>query len=156
LEPLNADRLRNTFERHSHPDEFERIAPYLEQLSFSTVKGFMKGYMDMVFHHDRRYYLVDWKSNYLGHSYRDYAFPALERVMAADLYFLQYHLYVVALDAYLRRRLDHYDYDRHFGGVFYIFLRGLQDRDPSTGIYYARPEAVFIDRLRSLFLDTES
>jgi exodeoxyribonuclease V beta subunit len=156
LKPLSADRLRETFIRYGNPQENKRIAPYLERLRFSPVKGFMKGFVDMVFRYDQRYYLVDWKSNYLGHAPQDYAVPALERVMAADLYFLQYYIYIVALDAYLRKRINHYSYERHFGGVFYIFIRGLQDNDPSTGIYHARPQSDFIDKLRALLLDFES
>ena len=156
LKPLSADRLRETFIRYGNPDQNRLIIPYLERLSFPTVKGFMKGFVDMVFCYNQRYYLVDWKSNFLGHAPRDYAVPALERVMAADLYFLQYYLYIVALDAYLRSRISHYSYDRHFGGVFYIFIRGLQDNGPSTGIFHARPEPIFIDKLRALLLDFES
>jgi exodeoxyribonuclease V beta subunit len=108
----------------------------------------MKGFMDLVFRHDGRFYLIDWKSNFLGASLDDYKAGALTKTMEEEFYILQYHLYVVAVDRYLRMRLPGYDYDTHFGGVFYIFLRGV---DPAagkdTGIYRDRPEKKTIEFL---------
>ena len=83
---------------------------------------------------------MDWKSNFLGASIEDYRVEALAEVMREELYLLQYHLYVVALHRYLKTRLSDYDYKTHFGGVFYIFLRGVNPETGShTGIYRDRP-----------------
>jgi exodeoxyribonuclease V beta subunit len=108
----------------------------------------MKGFMDLVFRHEGRFYLIDWKSNFLGPSVDDYKPEALAKTMEEEFYILQYHLYVLAVHRYLRMRLPGYDYDTHFGGVFYMFLRGV---DPSnaadTGIYRDRPAKETIDYL---------
>jgi exodeoxyribonuclease V beta subunit len=118
------------------------------RLNFQPVRGFMKGFMDLVFRHDERFYLIDWKSNFLGPSLDDYKPEALVKTMEEDFYILQYHLYVLAVHRYLRMRLPGYGYDTHFGGVFYIFLRGV---DPSnatdTGIFRDRPAKETIDYL---------
>ena len=71
--------------------------------------------------------------------------------MARKFYALQAHLYVVALHEYLRLRLPGYRYDEHFGGVRYVFLRGLDPVRPELGVYRDRPTAETIEALaRSL------
>lgn len=118
------------------------------RLRFQPVRGFMRGYVDLVFRHAGRYYLVDWKTNALGATLEDYRPEALENAMREAFYSLQYHLYVLALHRYLTLRLASYDYDDHFGGVFYLFLRGLQpDNAGATGIYRDRPTRETIDAL---------
>ncbi|MDL1977951.1 MAG: exodeoxyribonuclease V subunit beta [Deltaproteobacteria bacterium] len=120
----------------------------VERLGFSPVRGFMKGFIDMVFQFEGRFYIVDWKSNFLGPSVEDYNQGALDAVMKEDGYMLQYYIYTVAVDRYLRTRIPAYDYERDFGGVYYIFLRGVDpDKGPDFGIYRSRPDRRFIDRL---------
>ena len=112
----------------------------------------MKGFMDMVFQLEGRFYLVDWKSNFLGNHMKDYARPGLAQAMKKNFYILQYHIYTVALHQYLRLRLPDYRYDRHFGGVYYIFLRGVNvDQGPGCGIFRDRPpEKMISDLCRDL------
>ncbi|MBE9550523.1 MAG: exodeoxyribonuclease V subunit beta, partial [Proteobacteria bacterium] len=120
----------------------------VERLGFSPVRGFMKGFIDMVFQFEGRFYIVDWKSNFLGPSVEDYNQGALDAVMKEDGYVLQYYIYTVAVDQYLRTRIPAYDYERDFGGVYYIFLRGVDpDKGPDFGIYRSRPDRRYIDRL---------
>jgi len=119
-----------------------------ERLHFSPLRGFMKGFMDMVFWHDGRYYLLDWKSNFLGRELGDYAPDGLARAMAEGAYYLQYHLYTLALHQYLAARLPDYRYERHFGGIYYVFLRGLDPAaGPQYGIFRDRPPAALIAEL---------
>ena len=153
LKRLTAEQLREVFRQHGTLSEAHLLTPQLERISFAPMEGFLKGYMDMVFDQAGRFYLVDWKSNYLGSHWGDYASQQLARVMAEDFYFLQYHLYVVALDQLLRRKIPDYRYDLHFGGVYYFFLRGVQDSDPSTGIYHAVPDIGIVQALNTLLLD---
>ncbi|MBW1787832.1 MAG: exodeoxyribonuclease V subunit beta [Deltaproteobacteria bacterium] len=121
----------------------------LERLDFAPAEGFMKGFMDLVFHWQGRYYLVDWKSNHLGDGPEDYDQASMNSAMDAHGYALQYLLYSLALDLYLKRRLAGYDYKRHFGGVFYVFMRGVEPgMGPDYGIYRDRPHAELIDRFR--------
>ena len=123
-------------------------AGHMDRLIFSPVAGFMKGFIDMVFRFEDRFYLVDWKSNFLGGSVDDYNQEALAGAMERDYYFLQYHLYAVALNQYLMLRIPDYTYKEHFGGVYYIFLRGVDpEKGPDFGVYRDKPANEFIERL---------
>ncbi len=116
-------------------------------LGFATVQGMLKGFIDLVFEWQGRWYLLDYKSNHLGMSPADYGRPALERAMREHRYDLQYQLYSLALHRLLALRLPGYDFDRHFGGVFYLFLRGM----PQGGIFHARPSRELVQGLDELF-----
>lgn len=116
-------------------------------LSFATVQGMLKGFIDLVFEWQGRWYLLDYKSNHLGMSPADYSRPALERAMAEHRYDLQYQLYSLALHRLLALRLPGYDFDQHFGGVFYLFLRGM----PQGGIFHTRPSRELVLGLDRLF-----
>ena len=74
----------------------------------------------------------------------------MRREITARGYDLQYHLYTVALDRYLRARRADYDYEKHFGGVRYIFLRGVTPEQPELGIFADRPTAGKIAQLSAL------
>ncbi|MBU0480239.1 MAG: exodeoxyribonuclease V subunit beta [Proteobacteria bacterium] len=105
------------------------------------VNGFMKGYVDLMFCHDGRFYIVDWKSNHLGYGREDYSRAVLDQVMVHEMYVLQSLIYTVALHRYLERRLPGYDYEKHFGGVYYLFLRGVgYDSGQHYGIYHDVPD----------------
>ncbi|MEW6290903.1 MAG: exodeoxyribonuclease V subunit beta [Thermodesulfobacteriota bacterium] len=122
--------------------------PAASCLDFSTGNGFLRGFIDLVFAHDNRFYLVDWKSNHLGSDPADYRHDRLREVMLHERYTLQYLLYTVALHHYLAGRMAHYRYEEHFGGLFYIFLRGVsREHGPACGIYHDRPEARLVEQL---------
>jgi exodeoxyribonuclease V beta subunit len=134
----------------SKADDF---AQRMQQLEFSPVRGFMRGFIDMVFRCEDKYFLLDWKSNYLGNSPEDYAQGALRKEMVNHYYILQYHLYAVALHRYLALRRPAYQYERHFGGVYYIFIRGIDSaHGPEYGIYRDRPAENLVTAL-SDYLD---
>lgn len=116
-------------------------------LSFATVQGMLKGFIDLVFEWQGRWYLLDYKSNHLGMSPTDYSRPALEQAMVEHRYDLQYQLYSLALHRLLALRLPGYDFDQHFGGVFYLFLRGM----PQGGIFHTRPSRDLVLGLDRLF-----
>ena len=106
----------------------------------------MKGYIDLVFRFKDRFYLIDWKSNFLGPRIQDYRQTVLTRVMRDELYSLQYLIYTLAVHQYLQRRISDYRYEKHFGGVYYIFLRGLDPaQGPEFGIFqdFPAPETVY-------------
>ncbi|WP_421143961.1 exodeoxyribonuclease V subunit beta [Aeromonas dhakensis] len=116
-------------------------------LSFATVQGMLKGFIDLVFEWQGRWYLLDYKSNHLGMSPADYSRSALEQAMVEHRYDLQYQLYSLALHRLLSLRLPRYDFDQHFGGVFYLFLRGM----PQGGIFHTRPSRELVLGLDRLF-----
>jgi exodeoxyribonuclease V beta subunit len=120
----------------------------LERLDFVPVHGNMRGFIDLVFEREGRFYLVDWKSNFLGPNLEAYGAAALRDVMKRELYVLQYHLYAVALDRYLAFRIPGYRYKTHFGGVFYLFLRGINpEQGPEYGVFRDRPSEALIREL---------
>jgi exodeoxyribonuclease V beta subunit len=126
----------------------------LGRLQFAPVRGYLMGFMDMVFRFEGQFYLVDWKSNYLGDRLEDYHVEALAKVMDERYYVLQYHLYTVALDQYLRLRLPDYEYEKDFGGIFYIFLRGVEpELGPDYGIFRDRPTRELVRTLRESLID---
>jgi exodeoxyribonuclease V beta subunit len=123
---------------------------WLTSLHFQPVRGFIKGYIDLVFRHRDRFYIVDWKSNHLGETARHYGPEAMAAAMRREYYILQYYIYTVALDRYLSLRMEGYDYDRHFGGVYYVFLRGVDpDAGHQYGVFHDRPGREAIRALSS-------
>ncbi len=122
----------------------------LEALAFRDVRGFMRGYIDLVFESGGRYWLVDYKSNWLGPAREDYHADRLPAVMAYATYWLQYLIYTVVLHRLLRPRLPDYDYDAHVGGVFYLFLRGMTpELGAASGVFHDRPSRALVDALDS-------
>ena len=108
----------------------------------------MKGFMDLVFLYQDRFYLVDWKSNHLGYRVEEYGREALKAAMERQLYPLQYLLYTVALNRFLSLRVRDYAYSTHFGGVLYFFIRGVSRASgEGYGIFRDTPPAGMIEEL---------
>jgi len=120
-------------------------------LDFQQVRGMLKGFIDLVFRHNGRYYLLDYKSNWLGENSEAYTETAMAQAMQSHRYELQYQLYSLALHRYLRHRLADYYYEQHFGGIIYLFLRGIDHTAPGQGIIATRPDVRLIDELDALF-----
>ncbi|NCC93956.1 MAG: exodeoxyribonuclease V subunit beta, partial [Opitutae bacterium] len=132
--------------------DLQRFAGLLESAGFRapalfgpSLQGLMKGFIDLVFRHQGRYFIVDYKSNYLGSSLADYGPEALAACMDSHQYHLQLLIYTLALHRLLAARLPGYDYQRHLGWVYYLFLRAMgPGHPPASGIYSLRPEAELI------------
>jgi len=126
----------------------ESFPGMMEDLRFDETTGFLKGFIDLVFRSGGKYYLLDWKSNHLGDGIEHYSRDAMMEAMVKNYYILQYHLYTTALHRYLQSRLKGYSYKRHFGGIIYVFLRGV---DPAQGreygLYHRVPEQEIIAAL---------
>jgi exodeoxyribonuclease V beta subunit len=119
-------------------------------LDDNTLNGMVKGYIDLVFVHNDRYWVMDYKSNRLGDSATDYGPDALRQAVIAKRYDAQYALYLLALHRLLQARLgDDYDYDRHIGGAACWFLRGIDH--PGAGLHTERPDRALVDALDALF-----
>jgi exodeoxyribonuclease V beta subunit len=124
-------------------------------LVFHPLAGYLSGFIDLVFEREQRFYLVDWKSNHLGYRPEDYGAESIAATMFEHAYHLQYLLYAVALDRYLRRRVAGYAYERHFGGVYYLFVRGVRPgwhdaAGAPSGVYFDRPPGPAIAQLEQL------
>lgn len=132
------------------------LAGLVDSLDLSVASGYMKGFIDLAFEHDGRYFLADYKSNWLGPTLDHYRADSLAQAIVAEHYDLQYLLYVLALDRWLAGRLPGYDYDRHVGGVYYLFVRGIRrELGKERGVYIARPSLAVIAMLRRLATSME-
>lgn len=151
---LRAETLRALLARHGC-----MAGPFrerLERLEFSPLHGYMKGFIDLVFEANGRFYLVDYKSNWLGATPAAYRREDLEAAMAREAYRLQYLIYTVALHRYLRVRVADYAYEKHFGGVFYLFLRGMDPATgPQCGVFHDCPTPALIAALDQLMATGE-
>jgi len=148
---LSASLLATPFVEHPQglPSGY---AAALASLSFAPLRGFLKGFVDLVFEMKGRWYILDYKSNFLGSRRSDYARAALPMAMAAHHYYLQYHLYTVALHRYLARRLPGYTYEKNFGGIFYLFFRGMHPAaEGKSGVFYDLPPVPRIEGLSAIF-----
>jgi exodeoxyribonuclease V beta subunit len=114
-----------------------------------SLNGMFKGFIDLTFEHEGRYYVADYKSNWLGVDDDAYTAQAMENAILDNRYDLQYVLYLLALHRQLKARLADYDYDRHMGGAVYLFVRGA--RATSQGAWFTRPPRKLIESLDLLF-----
>ncbi len=145
LNRVSPDILADIYRRTYAAASMEGFVEEMGRLRFSPARGYMHGFMDMVFRQGGRYFLLDWKSNYLGPGVEAYTVDRLEAVMQAEYYLLQSHIYTVALHCYLQRRLPGYRYADHFGGAYYVFLRGLSAAaGPGCGLYFEKPPEGFV------------
>ncbi|MBW1978593.1 MAG: exodeoxyribonuclease V subunit beta [Deltaproteobacteria bacterium] len=153
LKKLSAGGLQEILAKHKCPASFSDVPEHMEKLDFAPLRGFMKGFMDMVFRFRERFYLVDWKSNFLGSRVEDYSPLKLSAAMEESYYVLQYLIYTVALNQYLKLRIPRYSYENYFGCVYYVFLRGVDpEKGPEFGVYKDRPPAGLIDELSKAFI----
>jgi len=144
-------RLADLLAKTESGSLLSRYAPRVACLGWRELRGYLRGFIDAVFFDGERYFLLDYKSNHLGSAQADYRPDRLGAPMIEHDYVLQYLLYTVALDRHLGRILPDYDYERHFGGVYYLFLRGLAlEHEPGCGIFFDRPEESTIRGISAL------
>ena len=153
IRQLAPDTLLSLFEGVLDEELFGDYYEVLNRLSFRQSRGMLQGFIDLVFTHNGRFYILDWKSNHLGMKTSDYNQDTMHESMCRSAYILQYHLYTLALDRLLKLRLPGYSYDKQFGGVIYLYLRGISAGPEGNGIYFARPLPEFIRRAGEMMLD---
>lgn len=127
----------------------DEIDIYINTQQAMEAEGIFKGFIDLLFEFENKFYILDWKSNYLGFRAEDYTSEKLHRAMNENNYHLQYLIYTVAVKKYLSLRKPEFDFEQHFGGVIYVFLRGVRS-DNSNGIYYTLPSAKTIERIEEI------
>ena len=154
LTRVTSSGLLNIFEKYGRTGTGhapERIG----RLTFSPRRGYMKGFVDLVFEHGGKYYILDYKSNGLGTTRESYRQERLALAMEISNYTLQYHIYSVALHRYLRSRIGNgYSLRDHFGGVFYLFVRGMTpEGGPEFGVFadLRLPELTLVQELSGYF-----
>ncbi len=120
----------------------------LPPLDFKKFQGMITGIIDLVFEHDGKYYIADYKSNLLSRKLKNYSPDNLAIEINTRRYDLQYLIYTLALHRHLEQRLNDYSYERDFGGVYYLFLRAMRPKNGTHyGVYFTRPDAKLIGKL---------
>jgi exodeoxyribonuclease V beta subunit len=147
---MNCNQLRpaelNDFLHRHHYSRPEQI------FTFTEIRGFIKGFIDLVFEHEGQYFVADYKSNFLGAEKQHYTAEACNEAMFEHHYHLQYLVYTLALHRYLQHKVQDYDYEKHVGGVYYLFLRGLSQNDNAGhGIFFHKPAPEVMRELNDLF-----
>ncbi len=116
-----------------------------------VLNGMLKGFIDLVFGHDGRWFVADFKSNALGDDDSSYTQAAMEAQILKKRYDLQFTLYTLALHRLLKVRLGTtYDYDQHVGEAVYLFLRGIHE-PTQHGVFALKPPRALIEALDALF-----
>ncbi len=121
--------------------------PTVQALVNKSLQGFLTGFIDLVCCHQGYYYAVDYKT----HCLPDYAQSSLTEAMHQHNYGLQYWLYAVVLHRYLQNRLPGYHYQRHFGGIRYLFVRGMRRDTAASGVFCDRPDQPRLEALAQIF-----
>ena len=124
------------------------VFPYQKGEGIQEVEfkeGLIKGVIDCLFYHNGFYYLLDWKTNWLGPEHQFYENVHLQAAMQAHAYFLQATIYTEAIKRYLSV-VEKRPFEECFGGVFYLFLRGMQPGE-TTGIYHFLPLHANLERV---------
>ncbi|MED7788456.1 UvrD-helicase domain-containing protein [Francisella sp. 19X1-34] len=135
---------------NNYPDLRDtRLREYdnLTNVSNHKIFGMLHGFIDLIFEHDGKFYVADYKSNYLGDKLEDYNQQSMQEKNQSSFYDLQYLIYSVALNKYLKQNIPNYEFEKHFGGVYYFYLRGMKN---GYGIYQARPSFEIISKLSNL------
>ena len=146
LEVLLTDH-RNT-DREAQPHGKVRLP------SYKSLKGMMHGFIDLVFEQQGKFYVCDYKSSHLGDDFSDYNHETLRNNIEKNYYDLQYLIYSLALHRYLKHNLADYNVQEHFGGIYYLYLRGMTDdeRHKGAGVYYRQITSNELTALDCLFL----
>lgn len=117
----------------------------------TMVWQYLKGEIDLVYQHGTQFFIVDYKSNYLGNDFDSYNQAALYDAMTTHSYWLQASIYQVALHRYLKLRLPNYDISTHLGAVEYAFLRGMSPKHDTRGKLVKQFDSAFILALDDMF-----
>lgn len=137
LSPADQGKLYALLRQHRYLKQRKGVG------ATTHLEGLLTGKIDLTFRHASRYYIVDWKTNRCP----PYDTAAVAAEIARHDYDLQWILYTLALHRWLGATLADYDYERDFGGVYYLFVRGMQD---DRGVHADRPPRALIDALDAL------
>lgn len=134
-EHFRAQDITRLFQQHL-PNEADKHVHLIPQ-NRTHLYRYLRGEIDLVYEHAGKYYVVDYKSNYLGNSLSNYDESTLKQAMSKAGYWLQAAIYQVALHRFLTMRISDYagNEDKYLGAVEYVFLRGVYDPDAQVAAY---------------------
>jgi len=122
-------------------------SPTVTPVTPKALQGYLTGFVDLICRYQEKFYIMDYKSNWLGNHLSDYGPEGMELAMRDHNYGLQYWLYTLVLHRYLQNSVEQYDYTAHFGGVMYLFVRGMEPTLPGSGVYFDLPDLATLERL---------
>ena len=129
----------------------QHLLPGVERpaLAQRQLHGMLMGFADLVFEHQGRYWVLDYKSNHLGADDAAYDSDTLAAAMAAHRYDVQAAIYLLALHRLLKLRLGQgYQPEQQLGGAVYLFLRGI--KGPQNGVCLIPPSVALLDALDAM------
>ncbi|MBZ2279647.1 PD-(D/E)XK nuclease family protein, partial [Buchnera aphidicola] len=112
---------------------FDPISNISPKIFFNNVTGILKGFIDLIFLWKNKYYILDYKSNCLGDEKDSYSKKNIKKEIIKKRYDVQYQIYTLAAHQYLKNKLQKYTYKKNFGGIFYLFLRGIDKKNEKNG-----------------------
>nr|WP_272909711.1 UvrD-helicase domain-containing protein [Acinetobacter nectaris] len=128
---------------------FQEYDIFIPTLNSAESSRFLNGSIDLVYQSEGKYYIADYKSNFLGETVQSYTQNEIAKNMSQSSYWLQASLYLVALHRYLKERLHRYDIEQHLGGATYLYLRGMTGQK-NMGVCHWQPSTEFIQRLDAM------
>ncbi|WP_343034352.1 UvrD-helicase domain-containing protein [Enterobacteriaceae endosymbiont of Donacia versicolorea] len=131
-------------------NKYDSISNKLPKLNFQKIKGFLTGIIDLILLWDTKYYIIDYKTNWLGYNSKYYQKKYLEKDICLNRYDIQYHIYTLALHKYLNYRINNYNYEKNFGGIIFLYIRGIHKKK-KNGIWEIKPSYKIISKLDKLF-----
>ena len=129
-------------------NEILAFSEVVRPIQEKNLSGYLTGFVDLLCRYRGKYYVIDYKSNYLGDFLHDYTTEKLITAMRDHNYGLQYWIYTLVLHRFLQNSLQGYKYEETFGGVLYLFTRGMRSDCPGNGVFFDRPELGVLDALQ--------
>ncbi|AXN02052.1 Exodeoxyribonuclease V beta chain [Candidatus Purcelliella pentastirinorum] len=129
---------------------YDNISLQSPKLKFNKLSGILTGSIDMIFNWQNKYYLIDYKSNWLGYSDKSYSYMKLKNTIIQYRYDLQYNIYALALHKYLKQKMKNYKFEKNFGGIFYLFIRGINNNN-KHGIFFKKIKFNFVNEFNKFF-----
>uniref|UniRef100_A0A451DFL2 RecBCD enzyme subunit RecB n=1 Tax=Buchnera aphidicola (Cinara pseudotsugae) TaxID=2518978 RepID=A0A451DFL2_9GAMM len=130
-------------------NNFDPLSKKCKNINFENVSGILTGVIDLIFLWKNKYYIIDYKSNWLGPNYTFYTHKNFQNEIIKYRYDIQYQLYSLAMHRYLKLTIKEYNYKIHFGGIFYLFLRAFDEKNDSK-VYFIKPDYLLINHLDNL------
>lgn len=150
----STEQLTQLLTKHRNIGKDQTQQSIVRLPAYKQLKGMMHGFIDLIFEHDNKYYVCDYKSSHLGNDFSDYSQQAIKENIEKNHYDLQYLIYALALHRYLSFNLPDYDVTKHFGGVYYLYLRGMTNDEEyrNCGVYQRNITDDELNELDQLFL----
>jgi exodeoxyribonuclease V beta subunit len=141
-----------TDHRNNYSDNMSTAIP-VKLPSYQALKGMMHGFIDLIFEQEGKYYVCDYKSSHLGNQFSNYDMASMRMSVESNYYDLQYLIYCLALHRYLQSNIEDYDASIHFGGIYYLYLRGMTNDEnyKGCGVYFRNISPEELTKLDRLF-----